>query len=150
MAMPQDATGPIPAGIWRLNTTRSRLLSPKTLTLWIIHNSNEELKWVAVQTDARQRTSVHSWEGHYGGEPEVVAARVSRRVSRVQPQRGFVPRGVSGNRSVHRVLPAQWEWATNDLRREVSTADGPLTYCEDFDWFSESPHSLAVPVPESQ
>src|SRR5215470_3734700 len=64
---------PIPAGIWKLNTQRSQLLTPKTMTLWIIQNTPEELKWVAVETDSQRQTSINSWQGRYGGAPAVVA-----------------------------------------------------------------------------
>jgi hypothetical protein len=144
--MSQDTSGLIPAGIWRLNTGRSRLLSPKTLTLWIIHNTAEELKWVAVQTDAGQRTSVHSWQGRYGGEPEVVAgagikARLTSTAAAGIRTEGEFP-GIGRFVEFCR-LSADGRQMICD--GEISTADGPLTYREDFDWFSESPHSLALP-----
>jgi hypothetical protein len=143
--MPTHVRGPIPAGIWKLNTVSSQLLAPKTMTLWIIQNTADELKWVAVETNAEHQTAIHSWQGRYGGEASVVAgagikARLTSTVTEGIRTEGEFP-GIGRFVEFCRL--------SDDGRRmicegEVSTDRGPQTYREEFDWFSDSPHALSV------
>jgi len=144
--MPTHIRGPIPAGIWRLNTARSRLLSPKTLTLWIVQNTADELKWVAVETNAQRQTSINSWQGRYGGEAAVVAGAGIKARLTSKPVEGIRTEGEFPG------LGRFVEFCTlsDDGRRmicdgEVSTDHGLQTYREEFDWFSDSPHALSDP-----
>jgi hypothetical protein len=132
-------------GIWRLNTATSQLLSPKTMTLWIIQNTMDELKWVAVETNAEHQTSVNSWQGRYAGEATVVtgsgikARLTSTAVEGIRTEGEFPGLG----RFV------EFCRLSGDGRRmicegEVSTDHGPQTYREDFDWFCDSPHLMSV------
>ena len=144
MAPPQpDAPGPdmgkgvIPEGIWRLNVARSRKLNPAEHVLWIVRDDGRELAFVSIEVDAAREVKLSSWKGEYGGDPVEVTgtgmmAQVtsSRRgeivTSGSMPGVGeFVERGevLDGGR---RLL----------CRGEVTTADGVLTYVEDFDWVS--------------
>jgi hypothetical protein len=145
--MPTDCSGLIPAGIWKLDVASSQLLSPKTMTLWIIKNTIAELQWVAVETNAERRTSVHSWHGRYGGEPAVVTgagiqARLTSAATEGIRTEGEFP-GLGHFVEFCRL--------SADGRRmicdgEVSTDHGRQTYREEFDWFSGSPHELSVPA----
>ena len=68
----------IPTGIWRLNLERSKLLSPKAVTLWIVENYEARLCWVAVETTPERSAHIVSWQGQYGGPPaECVGAGIS-------------------------------------------------------------------------
>src|SRR2546421_413145 len=144
--MPTDVRAPIPAGIWTLNTARSKLLSPKTMTLWIIHNTADELKWVAVETNAQHQTSINSWQGRYGGDAAVVTgagikARLTSTAMEGIRTEGEFP-GLGRFVEFCRL--------SEDGRRmicdgEVTTEKGLQKYREDFDWFSDSPHALSVP-----
>ena len=144
MAPPQpDAPGPdigkgvIPEGIWRMNVARSRKLNPAEHVLWIVRDDGRELAFVSIEVDAAREVKMSSWKGEYGGGPVEVAgtgmmAQVtsSRKgeieISGSMPGLGdFVERGevLDGGR---RLL----------CTGEVRTADGLLTYVEDFDWIA--------------
>lgn len=138
-------SGPIPTGVWVLNESRSKLLSPKAMTLWIIKNTQDELTWVAVETDPTRLTKVMSWAGRYGGVPQVVvgagieARLTSKANDGIRTEGNFPGSGpfvemctlVEGGRRMV-------------CTGTVTTQDGVLTYLEDFDWFGESPHPAAM------
>jgi len=136
------ARGPIPAGLWRLNQERSRLLSPKSMTLWIIENGEQELLWVAVESHPERGTQVLSWRGRYGGPPApVVGGGVEARLTcaardGIRTEGEFAGVGAFVE---HCTLEAGGKRMV--CRGELNTADGRIqTYLEDFDWHGESPH----------
>lgn len=140
----ESSSGPIPAGVWVLNEARSQTLASKSMTLWIIRNTTEELTWVAVETDSARNTKVLTWSGRYGGVPQVViGAGIEARLTceareGIQTEGDFPGLGpfvetcrlVDGGR---RML----------CTGKVTTSAGVQTYLEDFDWFGESPHPAA-------
>ncbi len=135
--------GPIPVGIWRLNQSRSRLLSAKAMTLWILQNDGEELAWVAVETNPERVTQVISWRGRYGGVPAKTAGAAAIEARPPAPRtKAFVPRAnspawVPSSRSAHSRKAAS-AWSAKEAK--VTTPAGVQHYLEDFDWVSESPH----------
>lgn len=135
-------TGPIPTGIWRLNPGRSKLLSPKSLTLWIVENGDDRLSWVAVETNPERGTHVISWQGRYGGPPaECVGAGVSARLT-CSPPEGIRTEGeFPGIGSFVETCTLDASGKRMICRGEVKTPQGVRTYIEDFDWLEESPHS---------
>jgi len=147
--MSTESSGPIPAGIWKLDTARSQLLAQKTMTLWIVENTVDELKWVAVETNAQRQTSVHSWQGRYGGEAAVVAgAGIKARLTSTAME-GIRTEGEFPG--LGRFI--EFCRLSADGRRmvcdgEVLTDRGCQTYREEFDRFSDSPHELSIPPAE--
>jgi hypothetical protein len=125
-------SGPIPPGVWVLNEARSKTLTPKSVTLWIIKNSNEELIWAAVETNSSRVTKVLTWSGRYGGIPQVVTGEAKEGI-RTEGEFPGIGRFVEMCRLVDggkRML----------CSGKVATPAGVQTYIEDFDWLGESPH----------
>jgi hypothetical protein len=137
---PNTARGVIPEGMWVLNAARSRKLRPGAHVLWIVHDDGDRLAWVSVETDPEGAVTLSTWQGNYNGESVEVTGtgmmaliRSSRRgemvISGLVPDLGeFVERAE----------------VVDDGRRllchgEIITADGLLTYVEDFDWVSAGP-----------
>lgn len=142
---PRSPGGPIPAGIWVLNEARSNTLTPKSVTLWIIRNSNEELTWVAVETDSARHTKVLTWSGRYRGAPQIVVgagieARLTCEVIEGIKTEGEFP-GLGHFVEMCRLADGGKRMVCTG---EVATPEGVKTYLEDFDWFGESPHPAAV------
>jgi hypothetical protein len=133
--------GPIPTGIWRLNLERSKLLSPKAVTLWIVENYEHRLCWVAVETTPERSAHVVSWRGEYGGPPaECVGTGISARLTS-SFEEGIRTEGeFHGIGSFVESCTLEADGRRMICRGEVKTLDGVLTYIEDFDWLGESPH----------
>jgi hypothetical protein len=135
---------PIPAGIWRLNLERSKLLSPKAVTLWIVENYEDRLCWVAVETTPERSAHIISWQGHYGGPPaECVGAGISARLT------SSFDEGIRTEGEFPGIGSFVESCALEDGKRmichgKVKTPNGMLTYIEDFDWIGESPHRLEL------
>jgi hypothetical protein len=133
--------GRVPAGIWQLNLERSKTLSPKSMTLWIVKNSGDELTWVAVETNPAQQTQVLSWNGRYGGPPAVVAgAGIEARLT-CTPEEGIRTEGEFPGLGPF----VEFCRLTDDGKRmicegHVTTPNGAQNYLEDFEWFGHSPH----------
>jgi hypothetical protein len=130
----------IPTGIWRLNLERSKLLSPKAVTLWIVENYEDRLCWVAVETTPERSAHIVSWQGQYGGPPaECVGAGISARLTSSFDE-GIRTEGEFPG------IGSFVEFCTlEDGKRmichgEVKTPNGMQSYLEDFDWVGESPH----------
>jgi len=133
--------GPIPTGIWRLNPERSKLLSPKAVTLWIVENHADRLCWVAVETTPERSAHVVSWQGHYGGPPaECVGAGISARLTSSFGEGIRTEGEFPGIGSFVESCTLETDGKRLICRGEVKTADGMRTYIEDFDWLGESPH----------
>jgi len=139
--MTHDARGPIPAGLWHLNPSRSRLLSPKAMTLWIVRNDGEELLWVAVETHPAGDTQVLSWRGRYGGPPtQVHGAGIEARLT-CPAEAGIRTEGeFPGIGTFVEYCTLEAGGTRMVCRGEVTTRDGVQTYLEDFDWQGDSPH----------
>lgn len=136
--------GPIPPGVWRLNTERSQLLSPKTMTLWIIENGEDGLLWVVVETNSEGATHVLTWRGRYGGpSAPVVGAGVDARL--ICPvNEGIKTEGeFTGIGTFVEYCTLESDGKRMVCRGEVKTDDGIRTYLEDFDWQGASPHAVA-------
>jgi hypothetical protein len=135
-------TGPIPTGIWRLNPGRSKLLSPKSLTLWIVENRDDRLSWVAVETNPERGTHVISWQGLYGGPPaECVGAGVSARLTGSPPEGIRTEGEFPGIGTFVETCTLDASGKRMICRGKVNTSQGVQTYIEDFDWLGDSPHS---------
>jgi hypothetical protein len=133
--------GPIPSGIWRLNLERSKLLSPKAVTLWIVENYEDRLCWVAVETTPERSAHVVSWQGHYGGPPaECVGAGISARLTSSFGEGIRTEGEFPGIGSFVESCTLEAGGKRMICRGEVKTLDGVRTYIEDFDWLGESPH----------
>jgi hypothetical protein len=140
MTAPAAWTGVIPEGIWVLNVARSQKLKPGEHALWVVRDDGHQLAWVSIEVDAERNVTLSTWNGVYNGdEVEVTgtgmkaAIKSSRRGEMVSS--GLVP-GLG--QFVERAE------VVDDGRRllchgEIQTADGPLTYVEDFDWVSSGP-----------
>jgi len=138
------SSGPIPAGVWVLNEARSKTLAPKSMTLWIIRNTDEELTWVAVETDSSRVTRVLTWSGRYGGIPQVVIgagieARLTCEAKEGIKTEGAFP-GIGPFVEMCRLVDDGKRMLCSGI---VTTPTGVRTYLEDFDWFGESPHPAA-------
>jgi len=136
--------GPIPTGLWRLNQERSSLLSPKSMTLWIIENSEEELLWVAIETRPEGGSQVLSWRGRYGGPPSpVLGGGVQARLT-CSAREGIKTEGEFAGIGAFVEHCTLGPGGTRMVcRGEVKAEDGSVqTYIEDFDWGGESPHSV--------
>ncbi len=134
---PDTSKGVIPEGVWVLNVARSRKLNPAEHTLWIVRDDGRRLAFVSVEVDPQGNVTLSTWNGEYNGAPvevcgtgmiaQVKSSRAGEVVtSGLMPGLGeFVERGevIDGGR---RLL----------CHGEVETADGVLTYVEDFDWIS--------------
>lgn len=132
---------PIPVGIWQLNLERSRTLSPKSVTLWIIHNSDNELAWVAVESNPDHHSQVISWKGRYGGPPAVVVgAGIEARLT-CAPNEGIRTEGEFPGLG-HFVETCTLADGGKRLvcTGQVTTPGGVKSYVEDFDWWGQSPH----------
>jgi hypothetical protein len=133
--------GRVPAGIWRLNVERSKTLSPKSMTLWIIKNSGDELTWVAVETNPEQQIQVVSWSGRYGGPPAtVVGAGIEARLTS-SPDEGIRTEGeFPGLGPFVEVCTLTDDGQRMICKGQVTTPQGVQSYYEDFEWLGESPH----------
>ena len=133
--------GRVPAGIWRLNVERSKTLSPKSMTLWIVKNSGDELTWVAVETNPEQQTQVVSWSGRYGGPPAmVVGAGIEARLTST-PNEGIRTEGeFPGLGPFVEVCTMTSDGQRMICEGQVTTPQGVQGYYEDFEWLGESPH----------
>ena len=136
--------GPIPAGIWVLNEARSKTLAPKSVTLWIIRNTDEELTWVAVETDSFGVTKVLTWSGRYGGTPQtVVGAGIEARLT-CEAMEGIRTEGeFPGIGPFVEMCRLVDDGKRMLCHGTVTTPTGVRTYVEDFEWFGESPHPVA-------
>jgi hypothetical protein len=133
--------GPIPAGIWRLNEQRSKLLSPKALTLWIVRNDDQELVWVAVESTPAERNRVVTWRGRYDGSPGMcTGAPVIARLASAAREGIHTEGEFSGIGAFSEVCTLQEDGRRMVCRGQVQTASGIQTYLEDFDWVGPSPH----------
>lgn len=141
----QDSpSGPIPTGVWVLNEARSKTLAPKSMTLWIIRNTDEELTWVAVETDSSSLTKVLTWKGRYGGAAQVVVgagieARLTCSAKEGIRTEGEFP-GIGRFTEMCGLVDGGKRMVCSGT---VTTPTGVQTYLEDFDWFGESPHPAA-------
>jgi hypothetical protein len=111
------------------------------MTLWIIRNTDEELTWVAVETDSSHVTKVLTWSGRYGGTPQVVVgagieARLTCWAQEGIRTEGEFP-GIGPFAEMCRLVDGGKRMICSG---KVTTPKGVLTYLEDFDWFGESPH----------
>ena len=136
-----ERTGPIPTGIWRLNAGRSKLLSPKSSTLWIVENREDRLSWVAVETSPERGTYVISWQGRYGGPAaQCAGAGISARLT-CSPPEGIRTEGeFPGIGTFVETCTLDATGKRMICRGEVNTPQGLQTYIEYFDWLGESPH----------
>ena len=139
--MSKPAERPIPTGLWKLNPARSQMLIPKTMTLWIIENTTDMLRWVAVETPAGRDMAILSWQGRYGGEPsEVVGAGIKARLTSAAAE------GIRTEGEFPGLGPFVEFCRLSDDRRhmvcdgEVTTPQGIRRYHEEFDWCCDSPH----------
>jgi hypothetical protein len=136
-----NSAGPIPTGIWRLNLERSKLLSPKAVTLWIIENCEGRLCWVAVESTPERSAHVVSWQGQYGGPPaECVGAGISARLTSSFAGGIRTEGEFPGIGSFVESCTLETSGKRMICRGEVTTPNGKQTYIEDFDWLGESPH----------
>lgn len=137
-----SSMGPIPAGIWRLNESRSRLLSTKAMTLWILQNDDQELAWVAVETNSERVTQVISWRGRYGGPPAKTAgaAAIEARLTSARHEGIRTEGEFPGMGSFVEVCTLSEGGRRMICKGEITTPTGVQHYLEDFDWVSESPH----------
>jgi hypothetical protein len=124
-----------------LNEVRSKTLTPKSVTLWIIKNSNEELIWAAVETNSSRVTKVLTWSGRYGGIPQVVTgagieARLTCEAKEGIRTEGEFP-GIGHFVEMCRLVDGGKRMLCSG---KVATPAGVQTYIEDFDWLGESPH----------
>jgi len=136
---------PIPTGIWRLDATRSKLLAAKTMTLWIIKNTDAELAWVAVESDAHNDARVISWRGAYNGPSAKcngtdIEARLTGAASEGIRTEGTFP-GV-GTFTEMCTLSDNGRMICSG---QVATPNGMLEYLENFEWICASPHPLQFP-----
>ena len=137
----RGAGKPIPAGIWRLNPGRSKLLAPKTMTLWILKNTERELAWVAVESDEKDDLRVISWRGSYGGPPaRCTGIGIEARLTGAA-QEGIRTEGeFPGVGTFTEVCTLEEGGKRMICRGEVAAPNGKMTYLEDFDWVGPSPH----------
>jgi hypothetical protein len=144
----KTADGRIPAGIWKLNLERSKTLSPKSMTLWIVKNSGNELVWVAVETNPDQHTQVVSWNGRYGGAPSVVVgAGIEARLT-CTPEEGIRTEGEFPGLGPFVEFCTVADGGKRMIcRGEVITPGGSQSYLEDFDWVGHSPHQAGPSQP---
>jgi hypothetical protein len=134
-------SGPIPPGIWRLNIERSKLLSPKAMTLWIVENYEDRLCWVAVETTPECSAHIVSWQGQYGGPPaECVGAGISARLTSSFDEGIRTEGEFPGIGSFVECCTLEPDGKRMICRGEVKTPAGMQTYIEDFDWLGASPH----------
>lgn len=141
----EGARGPIPPGIWRLNEHRSQLLSPKTLTLWIVRNDDQELVWVAVESTPEESHRIVTWKGRYDGSPATcVGAPVLARLTRAARHGIYTEGEFTGVGTFTEVCTLEGDGQRMVCRGEVRTASGAQMYLEDFDWVGPSPHHPAA------
>jgi hypothetical protein len=138
------APGPIPAGIWRLNERRSRLLSPKELTLWIVRNDGQELIWVGVESTPEEPHRIVTWRGRYDGSPGTCSgAPLAARLTSA-PEYGIHTAGeFPGVGLFSEACTLEDDGRRMVCRGQVQTPGGMRTYLEDFDWVGPSPHQPA-------
>ena len=139
------AHGPIPVGIWRLNQGRSKLPSPKALTLWIVRNDDQELVWVAVETTPRESNRIVTWKGRYDGSPGTCTDAAIRARLTSAARNGIHTEGeFSGVGTFSEICILGADGRRMVCRGQVQTASGIQTYLEDFDWVGPSPHESAL------
>lgn len=137
----EPSVGPIPAGIWRLNQDRSKLISPKALTLWIVKNDLQELAWVGVESAPGESVRIVTWRGRYDGSPgtctgaELQARLTAAAVDGIRAEGEFP--GIGQFTEVCSLADGGRRMI---CRGVVHTASGTQTYLEDFDWVGPSPH----------
>lgn len=132
--------GIVPEGLWVLNVARSRKLKPAEHLLWIVRDDGRQLSWVSIERSADQALTITSWQGEYNGPPvEVTGMGAIARVTS----------GDAGEMTSSGSMPGLGEFVEraqvlDDGKRllchgEVTSADGVLTYVEDFDWVGAVP-----------
>src|SRR5580700_3119665 len=123
----------IPTGLWKLNLERSRLLSPKCLTLWIVENRDDQLCWVAVETTPERGVHVVSWQGRYGGPPaECMGAGISARLTGSAVEGIRTEGEFPGIGSFIETCRLESGGKRMICHGEVNTPQGVQTYLEDF------------------
>ncbi|MET0269791.1 MAG: hypothetical protein ABW173_05105 [Sphingomonas sp.] len=133
--------GLIPTGFWIMDEARSRKLVPASLTLWVLRDDGDQLSWVSVETNKAGHTSVNMFEGRYGGPPTTVQGN-GFVVSLTSPG----PRLIEVSGEVPGMGPFVEKSEVSEDGRlmivngRVETADGVLTWYEEFNWQGPSPH----------
>ena len=137
---PSAGTSVIPQGIWVLNAARSSKLKPAEHVLWIVRDDGDQLAWVSIETEANGTITLSTWNGHYNGEAvdvtgtgmkaQIASSRIGEMVTS-----GLVP-GLGEFIEHAHVVDDGKRLVCNG---EVKTADGGLTYVEDFEWKSAGP-----------
>jgi len=144
-AQDERASGPIPVGIWRLNQQRSKLPSPKALTLWIVKNDDQELAWVAVESTPEESNRIITWRGRYDGSPGTCSGAAIRASLRSPARNGIHTEGEFGGvGAFSEACILEDNGRRMVCRGEVRTPNGTQTYLEDFDWVGSSPHDSAL------
>lgn len=144
MSAPDTGKGVVPEGVWKLNVARSRKLRPAEHTLWIVRDDGHQLAWVSVEVEPDGKIHLSTWDGFYNGDPvEVTGLGMMARIASSEPGRmvttGHAP-GLGDFVEHAELLDGGRRFL---CRGEVQTADGLLTYVEDFDWVSPGPMPIA-------
>lgn len=132
--------GTIPEGVWVLNQETSRKLAPTSHTLWIVKDDGQRLVWVSVETTA-DGDQLTTYANDYNAPPVAVAgsgfmASIASPEPGVMVTTGEVP-GMGPFVETARVVEGGRRMLCDG---RVETADGVLTWFEDFAWTGPSPH----------
>lgn len=138
--MNDASTKLIPEGLWVMNPARSQRLVPGTHSLWIVKNDGRALIFASVETDAAGTVKLTSWDGVYDGGPtEVVGSGMMASITAPAAGEMLITGTIPdmGDFSERCVLSADGMRLV--CTGKIATADGPITYCDDFDFHGAMP-----------
>lgn len=125
----------IPEGLWVMNPARSQRLVPGSHTLWIVKNDGKTLIFASVETDEAAEVKLTTWDGTYDGGPvEVKGSGMMASITAPAPGEMLITGTVPdmGAFSEHCVLSEDGSRLV--CTGNIETSDGPITYCDDFDY----------------
>ena len=132
--------GIVPEGIWVLDGTRSRMLTPASVTLWIIRDDGERLVWVVVETNEAGEISIKSFDGAYGGEPAVVrGSEFVVSLSSPAPRTVRVVGEIPGMGPFHETDVVSPDGRQMRVDGEVRVGDEVKSWHEEFNWYGPIP-----------
>jgi len=143
--MNQAAERLIPEGLWVMNPERSQRLVPGTHTLWIVKNDGKALIFASVETDAEEAVKLTSWDGEYDAGPvEVIGSGMMASIIAPAPGEMLITGDIPGMGAFSEHCVLSDDGSRLVCAGNIETPDGPITYCDDFDYRGAMPGPIST------